>query len=174
MNSKKAFSLSLILIYCAGLCYQFGLILGLYISLLAGSFFLLLTPLGAYISMIVALFSRGSALLVLQQWMLGLWVMLLALNIATLIFFPVIYTKTAITTFVYHMFLVPMAGVVPIAVTGFSAVYYWLVAQYTTSWKRVLLCVLGATGSSIAFHFFMKGFYFAQFIASLNYTTINY
>jgi hypothetical protein len=72
------------------------------------------------------------------------------------------------------MFLVPMAGGVPIAVTGFAALYSWLVAEYTESWLRLLLCVLGALASSFAFHFFMKGFYFAQFIASLNSTTINY
>lgn len=174
MISKKYFLYLALLFYATAMSYLFGLIVGVYISLLTCSFFMLLTPLIAYVAMFSALFSRGSALRILQRWMLCVWAVLLVLNIITLNFFPVVYTKTAITMFLYHMFLVPMAGAVPIAVTGFSAFYSWLVAEYTTSWVRLLLCIVGALISSFAFHFFMKGFYFAQFIASLNATTINY
>jgi hypothetical protein len=174
MISKKSFLYLAFVFYATAMSYLFGLIVGVYISLLTCSFFMLLTPLVAYVAMFSALFSRGNSLRILQRWMLGVWILLLILNIITLVFFPIVYTKTALTMFLYHMFLVPMAGGVPIAVTGFAALYSWLVAEYTESWLRLLLCVLGALASSFAFHFFMKGFYFAQFIASLNSTTINY
>lgn len=174
MNSRKAFLWFLFLLYLVGLSQNFGILIGLYVSLLISSFFVLLTPFIAYIGTFVALFSRGDALCVLQRAMLGLWVFLLIVNMVTLIFFPVIYTKTSLTMFVHHMFLVPMAGMVPVIVTGLSAIYYWLIAQYVTSRMRIVWCMVGALGSSVAFHFFMKGFYFAQFIASLNSTAINY
>ncbi len=67
-----------------------------------------------------------------------------------------------------------MAGGVPVMVTGVSVVYYWLAARYTSSWTRFVVCLLGAVGCSVAFHMFMKGFYFAQFVASLNTSALNY
>ena len=104
-----------------------------------------------------------------------IWAFLLILNVLTLVFFPVMYTKTSVTMFVYHMLLVPAAGAVPVIVTGLSGIYYWLVAHYSDRlWLTVALAVLGLIACVIAFYFFMRGPYFAQFIISLNSNKLNY
>ena len=175
MNSKKAFFWLIFLLYLFVLSQTWGIRVGLYVSLLFCSFFLLFTPIVSYLSAFVALFSRGNVLVLLQRGARCSWIGLLLLNFLTLAFLPVIYAKTSITMFVHHMFLVPVAGSIPVVVTGCSALLSFLVAEYSLSrWVRICLCVAGALGCSLAFYFFMKGFYFAQFIASLNSTAINY
>ena len=160
--------------YFAGLAEKYGLVVGLYISLLVASFFILLLPTVACLATFLSLWYRGERLKKIQSWMVASWIFLLFLNAVTLIFFPVIYTKTTITMFLYHMFLVPVAGVVPLAVTGISVVYYWLVARHTESWITVFLAFVGIITFSTAFYFFIKGSYFAQFIVSLNSNALNY
>lgn len=160
--------------YFVGLAERFGLLVGLYVSLLVASFFILLLPTVACLATFLSLWYRGERFKRIQSWMFVSWICLLFLNAITLVFFPVIYTKTTITMFLYHMFLVPVAGVVPLAVTGISVVYYWLVARHTESWITVLMALIGVVVFSTAFYFFIRGSYFAQFIASLSLNDLNY
>lgn len=137
--------------------------------------FLLMLPLLAGIFTILSLWYRKDQLKKRVAQFSALWAFLLILNVFTLTFIPVIYTKTNITMFVYHMLLVPSAGAIPVIVTGFSGIYYWLVAHYSNrQWLTVLLAFVGFFWCVVAFYFFMRGPYFAQFIISLNSNKLNY
>jgi len=175
MRYKQLLFYLFIFSYLVLLAETFGILVGLYVSLLIASFFLLMLPTLAGVFTFLSFLRRKDTLKKTIRTLSVLWVFLLVLNMVTLAFFPIMYTRTNVTMFVYHMLLVPAAGAVPVIVTGVSGVYYWLVARHTERvWLTIALSVLGFFICLAVFYFFMRSPYFAQFIISLNSNALNY
>ncbi len=165
----------LVLAYLAFLAEFFGVLVGLYVSLLVISFFVLMLPTLACFFSFMTMWHRSGQLKQLIGVLSGLWIFLLLLNLFTMYFCPIFYTKTTLTMLLYHMLLVPTSGAIPIVVTGLSGAYYVLIARHVGRfWVAFALALFGLVMSCVAFYFFVRGPYFAQFIISLNSNALNY
>lgn len=163
------------LAYLAGLAQRFGIVIGLYVSLLVVSFLVLFTPLISWVSVFSALACSNTMCERMQISWVTVWAALSGLNVLTLMYFPIIYTKTVLTSFLYHMFLVPSAGSIPVIITGVASVYHWAIARFGGRMRgQIAWHLIGACAATIAFYFFMQSRYFELFVISLNSSHINY
>ena len=174
MLNKRLFFIPLFLAYIIFFFFFFWIGVGLYVSLLTLSFFVLFTPITSFFALINTLICDQATLRRRMLYTIILWGLLLFLNYVTFIFLPVLYTKTPLTMLLYHLMLVPRSGILWIGLTACSLGYDYAITYVPSSWQRLILCLIGSALWSMAFYFFLRSVHFAQFIASLNLNALNY
>jgi hypothetical protein len=173
MSIKSWIYSLLFILYLVGIAQKFGLVLGLYVSVLVASFFVLASPLVSYALMLVSFFSSRHFLRYANINACA-WIVLLIINVFTVQFFPYLYLRTQPTTFLYHVLIVPISGVFPVTFTGLASFYHWFIGRYAGSHSIAVYNVIGAFGLTLAFYFFFNSSYYEQFVISLNASSINY
>ncbi|MBM3894194.1 hypothetical protein FJ366_01200 [Candidatus Dependentiae bacterium] len=164
-------------LFCAYLVFlaqQVGVLVGLYLSLLVLSFFVLGTPIISFYMLFMALFGDEVAFKKRALRLTVTWLFVLFFDVMSFLFFPIIFTKTPYTTLMYHLMLVPRSGMIPVVITGISLLYYWAVSFVRSSWYRLLLCLIGSALCSFGIYLFLKSSFFVEFVASLNSNAHNY
>ncbi len=164
-------------LFCAYLVFlaqQVGVLVGLYLSLLILSFFVLATPTISFYMLFMSLF--GDELKFKQRAFKAtvMWFFVVLFDVLSFYFFPIIFIRTPYTALMYHLMLVPRSGIIPVAITGVALVYYWGVGYVKSSWYRLVLCLVGSALCSLGIYLFLRSVFFAEFVASLNSNVHNY
>ncbi len=172
-------SLSLLLytpvfaLYLWAIAIKFGIVIGLHVSLLTLSFFVLFTPLASYFSTIAFFLSpmqsrdRGVNLV-------GMWFFLVVLNSLSLWAVPMIYSKVHITGILYHFLILPSVGIIPVSLSGLSLVYHWAISRYVWTFNAGKYHVFGTILTTLAFYYFFGSSFYEEYIISLNTGGLNY
>ncbi|MBT4594562.1 hypothetical protein HOD08_01655 [bacterium] len=173
MNLKKLLVAALFVIYSFPMMRSMGILLGLHVSILSLSFFVLCIPL---LSFLYTFFSFGS----LGRRELGfgpvlLWVMLLIINLSTFAFWPDLFKHSFPSMFIFRLLMSGFSGTIPMIISGISVCYHWLgVRIVRPGMLRMWIHIVGTALASGALYLFLNSSYYARFVLTLNFGGINY
>jgi len=147
LNSKGLPFYALFFFYLWTASIEYGFLLGLHLTLIAFSFFILCSPVASYWYLFGAL--PGA----LNQKpnifnVFSLWVFLLAMNILTILTVPNIYGKSLIYRVVFSILTTFPINIFTLGFSGGTLLYHWSISQLKNSSAKTILHFAGIVLSS--------------------------
>jgi hypothetical protein len=159
----------LFLFYAWAVIAENGFVMGLHLTVISFSFFILFTPLASYFyvaGLLPGALYRGARIYNVAL----VWLGLLLFNFWTIIFYPAIFDKCFSSIIVYRILTDVSARNVSLALSGGFLFYHWLVTKFDSLALRTWFHLVGIGGSALAYYFlfpFLKH-RFVSYIATMS------
>lgn len=128
--------------------FEYGFVLGLHLSCIAFSFFILCTPMASYWYLLGGLPGALTHQASLPQ-VFSLWLALLTMNGFTIYFAPGIYGKSLIYRAVYSIITTYPINIFTLGFSGGTLLYHWSIFQLNNRTIKAFLQLVGVTLSFV-------------------------
>lgn len=146
-------SILLVIFYAWAVINVRGLVQGLHITALAISFFIISSPLLAYM-FVFGLFP-GKSSTEKDDKHLGIfacWLGSLILHFATISYFPKLYSCSPITKVAFETLTTPLTRNATVTISGVALVYHWLVSCIESRFFKIWFHMIGIIVSGLMFY----------------------
>lgn len=136
---------------------EYGWLLGLHLTFIAFSFFILCTPIASYLYLLGCLPGvemRKQTTALIDAFLL--WLLFLGINIVSIWTVPLVYNKSPIYKAVYSVLVNYPVNLFTLGFSGGALLYHWGVFQVSKSFVRSILHALGVALSFTVFYLILS------------------